>query len=214
MNTKQLDTEIRSRIDEFLVSISGLVRQAAVEAVREALGADGGAIAGMGRGPGRPRKADSSRPVTMSVAGKVSRGSNSKPGRRIRRSSADVDAVGTEVLAYVRANAGSRLEEIGRGLKKDTAGLKLPVKELVMSGRLRTEGQKRGTRYFVGGGKAGANVSRLVKKTTGQKVGERGTRKSVKQVAVKTVAKAGGHSRKHTAATKMLSAVAESASAT
>jgi len=40
MNTKQLDAEIRAQIDQFLVSISALVRQAAVEAVREALGAD------------------------------------------------------------------------------------------------------------------------------------------------------------------------------
>ena len=49
---------------------------------------------------------------------------------------------------------GKRLQEIGRGLNVDTAGLKGPIKVLLGTGRLRTEGQKRGTMYFAGGGKA------------------------------------------------------------
>jgi hypothetical protein len=212
MNTKQLDTEIRARIDQFLVSISGLVRQAAVEAVREALGADGGAIAGVRRGPGRPRNADSARPVTMAVDGRVSRGPQAKPVRRTRRSSTDVEAVSSEVLSYVKTHPGHRLEEIGRGLATDTAGLKLPVKELLASGRLRTEGQKRGTRYFAGGGTGGAKSSRK-RKTTDMEADKRGPRTSVRQLAVKPAKKAGKRPRKHAASTEMLSAVAEAAPA-
>src|SRR5688572_29148650 len=139
MNTKQLDASIRSHIDQFLVSISSLVRQAAVEAVREALGATNGNVSAPARrGPGRPRK----------VAGAPKAG---KPGRRAKRSSADVKAVGAKVLSYVKANPGHRLEEIGRGLKVETSGLKRPIQLLLGTGRLRTEGQKRGTKYFAGG---------------------------------------------------------------
>src|SRR5688572_12352865 len=119
MNTKQLDASIRSHIDQFLVSISTLVRQAAVEAVREALGAtDGNVSAPARRGPGRPRK--------VGAAPKAA-----KPGRRAKRSSADVEAVGAKVLAYVKSHPGERLEEIGRGLNVETAGLKLPIQGLL-----------------------------------------------------------------------------------
>ena len=54
------------------------------------------------------------------------------------------------MLAYAKANAGHRLEEIGRGLKTDTANLTRPIQVLLAAGRLRTEGQKRGTKCFAG----------------------------------------------------------------
>mgnify|MGYP001329832984 CR=1 FL=1 len=69
----------------------------------------------------------------------------------MRRSSADLEATAGKVLAYVRSNAGQRLEEIGKGLRTATAGLKRPIQGLLAAGKLRTEGQKRGTRYFAGG---------------------------------------------------------------
>jgi hypothetical protein len=53
------------------------------------------------------------------------------------------------VLAQVRSKSGQRLEEIGRALKTDTAILKRPVAMLVESKKLKTTGQKRGTKYFV-----------------------------------------------------------------
>jgi hypothetical protein len=150
MPTPTIDTAIRSQIDQFLVSISSLVRQAAVEAVREALGATDGNVSGSARrGPGRPRKVHAG-----------------KPGRRAKRSSADVQAVGAKVLSYIKGNPGSRLEEIGRGLKVDTAGLKLPVQGLLAAKSVRTEGQKRGTKYFAGSGKApGASAARKAGKS-------------------------------------------------
>ena len=107
-------------------------------------------------------------------------------GRRTRRSAASLETVGAKVVAFVKANPGLRLEEIGRGLGADTAGLKLPVKELMGSGRLRTEGQKRGTKYFVGGGTGGrkaakrgkAKAKRKARKAPARKAGKRGRRKA------------------------------------
>ena len=99
------------------------------------------------RGPGRPRGTGTPKGGSPAKRG-PGRPKATKSGG-VRRSSADVEEVAEQVLAYVRANPGQRLEEIGRGLGTDTAGLKLPVKELLGSGRVRTEGQKRGTKYFV-----------------------------------------------------------------
>ena len=113
------------------------------------------------RGPGRPRKA----------------------GRRARRSSADLEATAAKVLAYVRSNAGQRLEEIGKGLRTATAGLKRPIQVLVADGKLRTEGQKRGTRYFAGGrggGKAKAGRKAAKRGKAGKARGRRKVARTAK----------------------------------
>src|SRR5215470_1919058 len=101
MSTNQIDQEIRTRIDAFLSEISALLKQSALESVHEALG-DG---APRRRGPGRPRK----------VTFRVGRGSRAiaKGGKRIRRSTADLEKIGARVLAQVKSKAGQRLEEIG-----------------------------------------------------------------------------------------------------
>jgi hypothetical protein len=166
MPTPTIDTAIRSQIDQFLTSISQLVRQAAVEAVKDALGGTDGRVAAPARrGPGRPRK----------VARATAAPKAAKPGKRVRRSAEDVEQVASQVLAYVQGNPGQRLEEIGRGLKVDTAGLKKPIQVLIATGRLRTEGQKRGTKYLPGSGKAAlAKAKATIKKAGKRKAGKRG----------------------------------------
>lgn len=177
MNTQQLDASIRSHIDQFLVSISALVRQAAVESVKEALGGSDVKMAiPARRGPGRPRK----NAVSSASAPKAAKGS--KAGRR---SSADVEQTGAQVLSYVRSNPGQRLEEIGRGLGADTAGLKRPIQGLLAAGELRTEGQKRGTKYFPGGGGGGSRSGVTSTKRAGGKAGKRGRKAAGKKAARK-----------------------------
>jgi hypothetical protein len=108
-----------------------------------------------------------------------------------------VAAVG-KVLAYVRANPGQRLEEIGRGLRTDTAGLKRPIQVLVADGKLRTEGQKRGTKYFEGGGgrrkaKAAKKAGKAGRKVVGRgkAAKARGRRRGAKAKARKTTKRPG-----------------------
>jgi hypothetical protein len=169
MPTSTIDTAIRTQIDTFLTSISQLVRQAAVEAVKDALGGTGPSVASPARrGPGRPRK--------VAAAGSAPKAA--KPGKRARRSAEDVEQVASQVLAYVQGNPGQRLEEIGRGLKVDTAGLKKPIQVLLGTGRLRTEGQKRGTKYFAGSGKA---APAKAAKKAGRKAGKRGRKGPAKK---------------------------------
>ena len=134
--------------------------------------------------------------------------------RRVRRSSADVEAVAAKILAYVKAKPGQRLEEIGRGLGVETAGLKRPVQVLFGTGQLRTEGQKRGTRYFAGGkgSSAKANAAKAAaRKGTGRKAGKRAAGNAVKQVAVKRATSNAKNAGKKGAGAKTATAAAEPA---
>jgi hypothetical protein len=137
MPNKSTDQSIRTRIDSFLSELSGLVRRSALAAVQEALGEG----ARRRRGPRRtrgPGKRGPDRPMKVG-----------RPAGGGKRSSEQVDAMAARVLAQVRSNQGQGLEEIGRAMKLPTKGLKLPIAKLLARKKLKTKGQKRGTRYFV-----------------------------------------------------------------
>jgi len=137
MANHSLDSEIQSRISNFLDELSLLVKRSALEAVHEALGE----ATSPRRGPGRPRK----------VSFSPSRGLRriATRGIRAKRTSVQIEAIGSKVLSHVRSKPGQRLEEIGRALKTDTAILKRPIANLLAAKKLSTKGQKRGTKYFV-----------------------------------------------------------------
>ncbi len=69
-------------------------------------------------------------------------------GVRGKRTSAQVEAIGAKVLTHVRSKPGQRLEEIGRSLETPTGVLKLPISKLLAAKKLKTQGRKRGTKYF------------------------------------------------------------------
>jgi hypothetical protein len=137
MTRSNLDSEIRSKIDAFLDELSSMVKQAALDSVQAALD-DGDTHAHHGRRMnvklGRPAK------------------SAMKGGKR---SSEDVTAMADKISSFVRSNPGSRLEAITAGLGTGSKELKLPVIKLLSSKTLTKKGQKRGTMYFMGGGKRG-----------------------------------------------------------
>jgi len=173
-----LDSEIRARVDSFVNDLSHFVRVAAVEAVRGALG-DGSAAP---RRRGRPRKAAPALGRVARVAAPVA--GRRRPGRPGRRSPEAVGKTMDQVRAHVRAKPGQRLEEMSRELGVPTRDLKLPVSKLLEAGELRTEGQKRGTRYFAARGtasrppaspRAGAakGPGRKKKRRTGKKTGRK-----------------------------------------
>lgn len=167
---RQTNTEIQRLVDDFVSQLSEIVHKSALDMVREALG-DTPAPARR-RGPGRPRKTTGAAPRKVA-------------SKRGRRSAGEVESLGKVVLDYVRANSGQRLEEIGRGLKRATKDLKRPIAKLLEAGSLRTEGQRRGTKYFAGGRKKAAGRKKATrKKTTTKKAStKRGTRKKTKKRA-------------------------------
>jgi len=142
MRNSAIDREIRSRIEAFMDDVTGLLREAALEAVREALGETAPAAR---RGPGRPPRRGPGRPPRAKAA---------KRGRRGRRSSADVEQVAQRILAHVKAHPGDGAEQIGRALGMVTKDMRLPLLKLLGEKKLRTEGQRRGTKYFAGAGGA------------------------------------------------------------
>ena len=147
MSTTQLDRQIQDRIQAFLTELSGLVRQSALEAVQAALG--GGVAAPARRGPGRPRKNAAAGPIAAAAPASVApAGKPARRAKRAKRTSADVDATAAALLAYVAANEGQSIEQIGKGMGVATKELKLPVIKLVEAKKLKTKGQRRGTKYF------------------------------------------------------------------
>ena len=123
------DQQIRDRIEEFVNHLSQLVRQTALESVRDALGE--GAGRGRGRGAGRAA---------------VGRGARRKGEKR---SSDQIAETTKAVMSYVRKNPGQGVEAIAKGLGTVTKELTLPIRKLVGERELKTKGQKRATKYFV-----------------------------------------------------------------
>lgn len=168
MSTSTLDREIRARIEGFVSTLSALVKAAAVESVQQALSGGSSPARQPARARGTTRAA-------------VKRTAGARPAKRGKRSSEEVDSTAAVVLAYVRVHPGERLEEIGRGLKVGTKELKLPVAKLLSAKKLRTTGQKRGTKYFAGGGGGsgvgsgggGKKVVRKTRKRSAKRAGKR-----------------------------------------
>ena len=165
MATSTLNTEIRARIDAFVQELTSIVKGAALESVRAALG-DGAMPAR--RGPGRPPKAAGG--ATGARRGRPP-ASSSRGGKR---SSDEVDQMAERIATFVKSNPGLGLEAIASGIGTATKELKLPVIKLLASRTLRKTGQKRGTKYFAGGsggsgGGAGSSARKSAPKRRGKK---------------------------------------------
>jgi hypothetical protein len=69
-----------------------------------------------------------------------------KPGRRPPARTARATG---ELLAYVSAHPGERLEQIAAALRRSTSDLAPAARSLLAQGRIRTRGTRRATRYYV-----------------------------------------------------------------
>jgi hypothetical protein len=134
MKTTAIDAALRARIDAFVADISAAVRASALDAVREALGSPVSAPAK--RGPGRPPKPDASPAPTK------------RRGKRGKRTPEDVAKMGEAVVAYVAKNPGVSVEQIKKALGVETKDLQLPIVRMVAAKKLKTTGERRGTKYF------------------------------------------------------------------
>jgi len=160
MPNKNIEVDLRERVDAFVSDIAELIRRSALEIVRQALG---------GTSPQAPaRRTAARRGATPRSAPPARRpGPRSKTGR-IRRSPEELEELGGTFLEHVRAHPGQRLEQISATLGVSTKDLKRPVQQLSDQKAIRTEGQKRGTRYFAGGG-GRKGKSKSAKKRTSRK---------------------------------------------
>jgi hypothetical protein len=120
-----IDSKIRARIEAFVVELTGLVREAAVAKVAEALS---GETAPRARGRGAARSA--------AGGGK--------------RTADEIDAQCEQITSFVAKNPGLGVEGIAAGLNTSSKELTLPIRKLLASKELTRKGQKRATKYFPG----------------------------------------------------------------
>jgi hypothetical protein len=117
-----VNDQIRARVEAFAAELSALIRESAMETVRDALGGGGGA--------GRSARA-------------LPRG-----GKGRKRDPNEIERLTGKLLDYVKSNPGQRIEQIASGMGISTRELNLPVKKLFSQKSLRTKGHKRATQYF------------------------------------------------------------------
>lgn len=161
--------QIEQLIQSFAAQIHELARRAAVQQVLETLGSSLSARGGARRGAGRPTSAAR---TSSSGSGLVI-----KPVRKgKRRSAEDLERMGRTLLDHIRAHPGQRAEQIGAALRTDADTLRLPLQTLLGARKLKTVGQRRGTKYFI----AGAAVPTAASKATRRKPRARG-RKALKK---------------------------------
>ncbi len=119
-----IDSKIRARIEAFVVELTGLIREAAVAKVAEALG---GEVAPRGRRSGA---------VRATGGGK--------------RTADEIDAQCEQITSFVTKNPGLGVEGIASGLSVSSKELTLPIRKLLASKELTRKGHKRATKYFPG----------------------------------------------------------------
>lgn len=133
MPKSDVDEQIRGMLEAFASDLAGLIRESAMQTVRDALG---GAPSGRGGGGKRGARAASSAPA----------------GRRLpkgaKRPPDEIVKLTAKLLEYVKGHKGERIEQIAKGMSVSTRELNLPVKKLLANKSIKTRGQKRATQYF------------------------------------------------------------------
>src|SRR5450432_3065356 len=133
MAKNSVNDRIRSRVEAFAEELSALIRDSAMETVRDALGGSGAPRRGARAGRGGSSPA----PVR---GGRREKGQKRDPG--------EIERLTGRLLDYVKSNTGQRIEQIAAGMGTATKELNLPVKKLIAQKSVRTKGQKRATQYF------------------------------------------------------------------
>jgi hypothetical protein len=144
-------TEIEQRINDlvsgFINDITKLARQAALDTLSQALAGVGGTVVsdlrlpglGRGRGRGRPK----GRGAILSTA---------RRAKGAKRPQDEISQLKDTVLGHIKEHPGERIEQINAHLGTRTSDLSLPLKKLISDGAVRTEGDRRATKYFPGDG--------------------------------------------------------------
>jgi DNA-binding Lrp family transcriptional regulator len=136
---KDFDVVMDERIKAFVDELQAIVRNAAVEAVSDALGVSKAAAA-------RPfRRATKRAGATKRV---VKEGlPRSKGGRRTTR---QLGLIAARLRKHVEGSPGQTIVEISKALKASHRELTRPMSKLLAEGAVKKTGQRRQTRYWAG----------------------------------------------------------------
>ncbi|MEZ4299689.1 MAG: DNA-binding protein [Polyangiaceae bacterium] len=153
-----VETQIKSRVDSFVNELSALVKQAALEAVTNAI-KGGAATPGVAKAPAAKKrgpapaaaKAPAKAPAKAAKAAPAAPAAASKRKAGQKRSPDEIAKTTDKLLSYITKNSGQRIEEIAKGVGSSTKELTLPVKKLLTDKKIVAKGEKRATRYFIAG---------------------------------------------------------------
>jgi hypothetical protein len=163
-------SELRRAISSLAEDFAAQVLRALHSASLSDLAALGGGAPAR-RGPGRPRKSEAAAPGAPAAP-------RARRGRR-RRTAADLEALGSRVTDLLRSSpSGLRAEAIRDALKIARKELPRAMQQLLDSGSIRKEGQKRATTYYVGDGSARSAGGGAKKGAAKKKAAKRGAKKS------------------------------------
>lgn len=137
-----INQQIEARVQSFVQELSGLVRAAALEAVADALGGKPVGAARRGRPVGSKNK-------VAAAAGKAAPAAPAARRKRGKRTSEEVDAMAARILDHVKKTPGTSVEKMAKAFRVASKELTLPITKLMGDKKMKTTGQKRGTKYFV-----------------------------------------------------------------
>lgn len=144
--------EIQALVDNFVADLSELAKRIAIEQIHTAFGV--GAKLGAGAKLVLPALVAAAAPKPRG-RGKAAAPAPAKRGRS-RRGAGELEELRDKLLAAVAAQPGRRTEELNEALGTETSQIAQLLRRLVSEQRIRTEGARRGTRYFLaesGGGR-------------------------------------------------------------
>ncbi len=144
--------EIQALVDNFVDDLSELAKRIAIEQIKSAFELGAPALP--------PYTAAPSSAGTS--AGRATAGSASPtPGRRGRRPARELEGLRERLLAAITAQPGRRTEDLNLALGTQTPQIAPVLRKLVIEEQVRTEGARRGTRYFAnaGGSQGGSGGS-------------------------------------------------------
>ncbi|HZJ66931.1 MAG TPA: hypothetical protein VFD36_25665 [Kofleriaceae bacterium] len=124
-------------VDNFVADLSELAKRIAITQLKTAFGA-GAKLAGTKLGSVKL-------PQLAPPAPKQSRGNRARRGQR------EIEALRGKLMAAIAEQPGRRAEDISAALGTRTAEIAQPLRRLVAERLVRTEGARRGTRYFSAG---------------------------------------------------------------
>jgi len=131
--------KIQALIDSFVADLGELAKQIALEQLKTAFG--------------------SVKLAPLTLSSPTSSSGSARPSRS-RRGQREIEALRGKLLAVIADNPGCRAEDINGALGTRTPQIAQPLRRLVADRLVRTEGARRGTRYFAVGSTDGQNGRR------------------------------------------------------
>ncbi|QDU66142.1 hypothetical protein [Engelhardtia mirabilis] len=161
MPQRDIKSEISDRLNAVIDELYDLIAAAASDAVQEVLGTAGSSSSSRGTVKRSTKKRSAKKGASKKRSTKKRSAKKSaskkrgtkKSGRRVRRSTADVEAVSSAIAAQLRQTPGVSVSELAASMGADSVDLKRPIALMLDAGKIRKTGAKRGTKYFAKGRK-------------------------------------------------------------